>query len=76
MGSSLIRKIRMDCPICDKTHDVEERVRLNYLAIKCKSIAYKERFYLCTNVDDDECEFETGAMLNENFSSAHNAYHE
>ena len=26
-ASTLIRKVHMDCPLCDKTHEVEERKR-------------------------------------------------
>lgn len=24
----LLKKIHMDCPLCDKTHEVEERLRM------------------------------------------------
>ena len=35
---------------------------------------YKERFYFCANVEEDENEFVTGAMTNENLLNARNAY--
>ena len=25
--NTLIKKVHMDCPLCDKTHEVEERIR-------------------------------------------------
>ena len=72
--SMLIRKVRMDCPLCDKTHEVEERKRLATDLIKGENITYEEKFYRCTNSDNEENEFETGSMVNENLSNARNAY--
>lgn len=70
----LIRKIHMDCPLCDKTHEVEERKRLATITLKGEKVTYEERFYFCSNVDDDENEFETGSMTNENLLNDRNAY--
>lgn len=72
--SILIRKIHMNCPLCNKTHEVEERKRKTTITIKGEEIAYEERFYFCANADKDENEFETGAMTNENLLNARNAY--
>lgn len=72
--SALIRKVRMNCPLCDKTHEVEERKRLTTDIIRGEKITYEESFYRCTNSDDEENEFETGSMVNENLSSARRAY--
>lgn len=72
--STLIRKIRMNCPLCDKTHEVEERKRLATDLIKGENITYEEKFYRCTNSDDEENEFATGSMVNENLLNAKNAY--
>lgn len=76
MADTLIRKVRMDCPICDKIHDVEERERMAILTVKGGKVTYRERYYLCTETDDDECEFESGSMLNENLQAIRNAQHE
>ncbi|MDO4556718.1 MAG: DUF4065 domain-containing protein [Lachnospiraceae bacterium] len=73
-ASTLIRKIHMDCPICDKTHEVEERKRNTTITIKGEEVAYEERFYFCANADEDENEFESGTMANENLLNARNAY--
>lgn len=73
-NSTLIRKIQMDCPLCDKVHEVEERRRITSIMIKGENISYEERFYICTNSDEEECEFETGSMANENLMTARNAY--
>ena len=73
-GSTLIRKVYMDCPLCDKTHEVEERKRFATIILKGDKVTYEERFYYCANADDEENEFETGSMTNENLLNARNAY--
>lgn len=64
----------MSCPLCEKTHEVEERKRLTTITLKGVEVTYEERFYFCANADEDENEFETGAMTNENLLNARNAY--
>ena len=71
---TLIRKVHMDCPLCDKTHEVEERKRFTTITLKGDKVTYEERFYFCANADDEENEFETGSMTNENLLNARNAY--
>ncbi len=73
-NSTLIRKINMNCPLCDKTHEVEERKRVATVTIKGDKVAYEERFYYCENADEEENEFESGSMLDENLFNARNAY--
>lgn len=73
-AGTLIRKIYMDCPLCDKVHDVEERKRMTTITLKGVEVAYEEKFYFCANANEDENEFETGAMTNRNLLNARNAY--
>ena len=73
-ASILIRKVHMNCPLCEKTHEVEERKRMTTITIKGKEVVYEERFYFCANADEDENEFENGTMTNENLLNARNAY--
>ncbi len=73
-SETLLRKIHMNCPLCGKTHEVEERKRMTSMILKGEEVAYEERFYFCANADEDENEFETGAMTNENLLHARNAY--
>lgn len=73
-ASTLIRKIHMDCPLCDKVHNVEERKRITTITLKGVEVVYEEKFYFCANVDEAENEFETGAMTNRNLLNARNAY--
>ena len=65
-ANTLLRKVHMNCPLCDKTHEVEERKRVTSIVLKGEEVTYEERFYFCTNANEDENEFETGAMTNEN----------
>ena len=75
MGTSiLIRKIRMSCPLCGKTHEVEERKGIATISLKGEKVTYEERFYFCENADEDDNEFETGSMINENLLNARSAY--
>ena len=69
----LIKKIHMSCPLCDKTHEIEERKRITTITLKGEEVAYEERFYFCANADDEN-EFQTGAMTNENLLNARNVY--
>ncbi|MDO5573145.1 MAG: DUF4065 domain-containing protein [bacterium] len=73
-SNTLIRKVHMNCPICDKTHEVEERKRSASITMKGEDVTYEERFYLCNHAPDEENEFETGAMADDNLLKARNAY--
>lgn len=73
-ANTLIRKVHMSCPLCGKTHELEERKRSVAITLKGEEITYEERFYFCTNAAEDENEFETGAMTNANLLNARNAY--
>ena len=53
-NSTLIGKVYMNCPICDKSHEVEERQHIAKIIIKDDEIEYKEEYFYCPNVADDE----------------------
>ena len=44
------------------------------ITIKGDKVFYEEHFFCCVNVDEEENEFETGAMANDNLMNARNAY--
>lgn len=73
-NSTLIRRVHMECPICDKVHEVEERRRQAMIAIKGEEVIYEERFYYCAYGEEEEAEFGTAKMINENLLNARNAY--
>ena len=72
--STLIKKVHMNCPLCDKTHEVEIRQRMSTITIKGDKVEYEERFFFCANADEDENEFENATMTNLNLLNARNAY--
>lgn len=71
---NLIRKIKMECPLCDKVHEIEERTRVTKTIIKGEEVNYEETYYFCLNSDEDENEFSTAKMENENLLNARNEY--
>lgn len=73
-NSMLIKKVLMECPLCDKMHEVEERKRFATMIIKDEEVIYEEKYYYCVNANVDENEFEIGSMTNENLLNARNAY--
>ena len=73
-GGNLIRKIHMECPLCDKIHEIEERTRIAKTIIKGEEVNYEETYYFCLNSDEGENEFVTGKMENENLLNARNEY--
>lgn len=74
MTCNLIRKIKMECPLCDKLHEIEERTRVAKTIIKNEEVNYQETYYFCSNNNDDENEFVTGKQENENLLNARNEY--
>ncbi len=72
--SLLIRKVAMDCPLCNKTHNVEERKRCAYAIINSAKVSYIEHYLFCGNSDDHENEFHTSEMLHSNLVAARLGY--
>ena len=52
----------------------KNRKRFATIILKGEEVTYEEKFYFCANADEDENEFETGAMTNANLLNARNAY--
>lgn len=71
---NLIRKIQMECPMCGGIHEVEVRTRTARTMIKGEEVEYEETYYFCQYSDEDENEFASGKMENENLLNARNAY--
>lgn len=70
----MISKVKMECPICDTEHAVEKRIRVTSTIIKGEFVDYEETYFLCTNSNEEEREFVTGKMENENLLNARKAY--
>ena len=73
-SGTIIGKAYMFCPLCGKTHEVEERSHISEVLIKDETVSYEERFFYCSNAEEDENEFESGALASENHMRARNAY--
>ena len=41
-NDTLIRKIHMSCPLCGKTHEVEEKKRIATINLKGEAVTYEE----------------------------------
>lgn len=74
MKDYLVQRVMIECPLCDQVHDVEERARLAKAQIKGESIEYEERYFICSNVDEDENEFIPSKVMDLNLLQARNAY--
>jgi len=73
-GNYLIKTIIIECPICDKEHEIEERKRMSHTLIKGEAVEYEETYYLCKDSDEDENEFVLAKMNDTNLMNARNAY--
>ena len=43
-NSILIRKVHMNCPLCDKVHEIEERKRTTSIIIKGEEVLWQQKF--------------------------------
>ena len=68
---NLIRRIHMECPICDKVHEIEERTRITELIIKGEEVCEKEKEQAITDFLD-----ERKRVLSEAEAKAQAAYDE
>lgn len=70
-----MRKVLFDeCPMCDKTHEVEEWKRIETAIVQGQKVSYTEKIFFCQNASDDMNMFVNGSMLNENLTRCRNAY--
>lgn len=71
---NFMKKIQMDCPICDKEHELEMRMRHTEGIVKGVNVDYDEVFLLCPVTDEEENEFVHAKMMDENLLRARDAY--
>ncbi|KLU62312.1 antitoxin HipB [Peptococcaceae bacterium CEB3] len=74
MKDYLVRTIERDCPICNRIHSLEERSRITQAVVKGEVVEYEEKYYLCSDTDEDENEFVPAGLMDENLQKARNAY--
>ena len=70
----LIEKLEMQCPICNSTHSIEKRKRLTQATIKGQVVDYEEIYFLCPISDEEENEFVSAGVVDENLLRARDAY--
>lgn len=64
----------MDCPICNKIHQLERRKRISQGIVKDETIDYEEIYFLCTETTEEENEFVSASLMDENLLRARDAY--
>ena len=74
MKEELIKNETMDCPLCDKEHEVKVVRIIDQALIKDEQIDYEAILYKCDNCDEEESYFANGKMANENILAARNSY--
>lgn len=72
--SMLGKRILMECPLCGKLHEVEERRRSSTLMVKDLQVDCEETYYYCCNSKEYENEFTTSKLSNSNLLNAHNHF--
>lgn len=70
----LLSKEKKYCPICDKEHELEKRKRKSKLQIKDLVVDYDEIYFRCTETQDEENEFVTSEMMDNNLLNAKDNY--
>ena len=70
----LIEKIEIDCPICNFIHSIEKRKRSTQAIIKGQVVGYEEIYSLCPISDEEENEFVSAGIMDENLLNAKDAY--
>ncbi len=70
----LVSTIEMDCPICNKVHQLEKRRRITQSIVKDEIVKYEENYFLCPLCDEEENEFVPAGLMDENLLKARDAY--
>lgn len=70
----LIKNVEIDCPICDSIHSIEKRKRLTQAIVKGEVVDYEEVYFLCPVSDEEENEFVSAEIMDENLLRARDAY--
>ena len=70
----LTENVEMDCPICNSIHSIEKRKRSTQAIIKGQVVDYEEVYFLCPISDEEENEFVSAGIMDENLLSARDAY--
>ncbi len=70
----LLNTVQMDCPVCNTIHSLEQRKRLTQSIVKDEPVDYEEFYFLCPLGDDEENEFVSAELMDNNLLKARDAY--
>ena len=73
-NNSVIDKIELDCPFCNKIHLVEKFKRTTKGIVKGDIIDYEEELFRCTITNEEENEFVPMYIMDENLLRARDSY--
>ena len=62
------------CPVCGMEHEITLCSRKNRIEIKGVEVEYDEKYYKCPKFNDEESEFGSAKILDENLLNARNEY--
>lgn len=70
----LVSTIERNCPICNKVHSLEQRKRISQARVKDEIVDYEEVYYLCPLTDEEDNEFVSAGIMDENLLRARDSY--
>lgn len=70
----LVKMIKRDCPICNQDHELEKRKRITQALVKGVAVDYEHIYFRCTLSDEEENEFVSAGMMDENLLRARDSY--
>lgn len=70
----LISTIEKDCPICNKVHSLDQRRRSSQSIVKDEIVDYEEIYFQCPLTDEEENEFVSAVIMDDNLLRARDAY--
>ena len=68
------KNVKIDCPICNKVHELEIKTRETQGFIKGEVVEYEEKYFECPDTASEENEFTSASMMDENLRRARDAY--
>jgi putative zinc finger/helix-turn-helix YgiT family protein len=73
-NDKLLEMIEMECPICNAVHTIEKRQRDTQSLVKGEEVDYNEVYFLCNECDEEENEFVSAGIMDQNLLKARDAY--
>lgn len=73
-NDKLIETIEMDYPICNSVHPIEKRQRNTQSLVEGEAVYFNEIYFLCNECDENENEFVSAGILDQNLLRARDAY--